>query len=369
MATIRASSINRRRWLLSTPVWYVYPIWHTVSFTIVAKNHLRELKKYFRIYEIDELAFPLRDVYCKPVVIIHPYFFIVQRRPQLFFNKIPNFKAVIGIDVADTDQIGKIAVQLCNLATAMITHSTFCKEVYVKSGVKVPVYVVPHGLDKIFYEPRKTPQHKHLQELYKLKQKNKYIYILFFLWHSGERKGADLVYKVVKEISKMYSNVKLIIKVGIPMGYHYELLKSITKFIITDFLSQHDLVALYDMCDIYLLFSRGGGFELNGLEALSRGEVVLAGAKGSWTDYLPDFLLIKKVHRVKFWAHTNPITDFHCGYGYEVDVEEAINKLKEVIENLVDYKARVREYWNKVKHQWSWEAVGLKLKSIIEKYI
>jgi len=350
-------------------VWYVYPIWHTVSFTIVARHHIQELRKYYQLYEIDELAFPNIDVFSRPVCIIHPYYFIVQRAPLVFFNRLDKFKAVIGVDVADTDQLGKIAVQLANLATAIITHSNFCKQVYEKSGVKIPIYVVPHGLDKEFFTPPKKPLHPQLKKLYELKKDKKYIYILYFLWHSGDRKGADLVYKVVKEILKMYPNVKFILKVGIPAGVHYDMLRQLTNYIITDFLSQHDLIALYDMCDIYPLFSRGGGFELNGLEALSRGEVVLAGAVGSWTDYLPKFLLIDKVHRVKFWTNTDPIHSIHCGYGYEVDVEKAIEKMKEVIENLDDYKARVREYWEKVKHQWTWENVGLKLKQVIDRYL
>jgi len=807
---VRAKVVN---YLTSTPVYYVYPQWHTVSFTLVSHKHIEQLKKYFRLYAIDELAFPYRDIFCKPVCVIHPYFFIVQRNPQRFLYMLEKFKAVIGIDVADTDMIGRVGVQLANLANCMIVPSTFCKFAYERSGVKVPIHVVPHGLSKAYYDPRKLPTDKYLKHLLELKRKRNYIYVLFFLIHSGERKGVDLVYDVMREIVKMYNNVKLIVKIGVMNEYHKRIVESMGGFIFSKFLNEHNLIALYDMCDIYPLFSRGGGFELCitpdtnvitlegikpivkvkegdfvlthlgrfrkvvrkferdyngklieiipygfenysikltpehpvlvlrthiynirkheyilselpkwikakdvkkgdcvlipvtcekyyditfdlaefirddinnglakaeneyiyycrtgsprytqisyndiqkatgetkkivclaikyylegkepksprikkvieylkqinykpqyvkikrfikvdekfarllgyylaegsinennhtveisfgdetqlvedcaklvreifgyepsikkyenkkvtkviicnkaiakflksicgkdayskvfpffilfgdkkvlseliwalvlgdgsvreneiryvtvnknlafgvyyglirlgykpriyyhktlnqwhievnlptenlkkdvninpliprnedyvlhsnkmwfsrnrkylilevkevreieyngkvynlevkednsytanfiavhncGLEALARGEIVIAGSVGSWTDYLPDFCLVRKVHRVKFWKHTNPLHDIHCGFGYEVDVNEAIQKMKDIIENLDDYKARVKEYWERVKHEWTWEAVGMKLKNIIERYV
>jgi len=340
-----------------------------VSFTFVARHHVRELRKYYRLYEIDELAFHCRDVFSKPVCLIHPYFFVVQRHPQQFFNNLHKFKAIIGIDVADTDQLGRVAVQLANMATAFITHSTFAREVYVKSGVKIPVYVVPHGLDRKFFDAPKLPTDPYLRKLLDFKQKRNAIYVLFFLWHSGERKGADLVYKVLSEIQKTWSNVYLVCKCGSLAGHDVRLLQSLRGFVFSRWLDDHNLVALYDMCEIYTLLSRGGGFELNGLEALARGLVVLAGSKGSWVDYLPDFCLIKKVHRVRFWSDTDPINSIHCGCGYEVDINEAVDKLHDVLNNLDDYRARVREYFEKVKLNFTWESVGMKLKEVVDKYL
>lgn len=359
----------KKNYLLLPPIWYVYPLWHKVSFTFVGKYHVEQLRRWFRVYEIDELAFYGRDIFTKPLVFLHPYFFIATKHPQMLFSMMEKFRALIGVDVADTDQLGKIAVQLANMTDGMIVPSTWCKEVYINSGVKVPVHVVPHGLSKIYYEPRKLPRDVYLRKLLEEKHKHKYIYVLFFLIHSSERKGVNDVYTVMKEIVKTYPNVKLVMKTGLMNTYHVERVRDLGGFIFSKFLDDHDLVALYDMCDIYLLFSRGGGFEMNGLEALSRGEVVLAGSKGSWTEYLPDFLLISKVHRVRFFPKTSPLYSIHCGYGYRVDIDEAVTKLKDVIENLDDYKARVREYWEKVKHRWSWDYVGEILKQVVEQYI
>lgn len=357
-----------KRYFYSTPFWYVYPQWHTVSFTIVAKHHVAELKKYFRLYEIDELAFFGRDIYSKPVIIMHPYFFIANKKPQEIFNMKYKVKALIGIDVADTDKLGRIGVQLANLIDLIIVPSNFCKQVFQQSGVKTKIEVVPHGLSKLFFEGKRIPKDPYLKELYNLKQKKEYIYVLFFLIHSGERKGVDDVYEVMERIVSKYKNVKLIMKIGVMSKYHKEKVENLGGFIFSKYLPEDELVALYDMCDIYLGFSRGGGFEIPFLEALSRGVIVLTGSKGSWTDFIPEFLQIKKVHRVKFWKHTNPLHDIHCGYGYAVDIDEAVEKLEDVLNNLNEYKQKVKEYWEKIKHNYSWESIGLKLKSILEKY-
>ncbi len=187
--------------------------------------------------------------------------------------------------------------------------------------------------------------------------------------HSGFRKGANQVYEVYKEISKMYPNVKLVVKFGSLSGYDFERLSQLTEYYFCEYLTERELVTLYDICDVYLLFSIGGGFEHCGLQAISRGLVTLASDIGSWTDYLPQFCLIPHDRPVKVFADQDCETGIHCGYGYPVNVEKAIDKLKDVIENLDDYKARVREYWNKIGHQFKWSAIGLKLKQIIERYM
>ena len=358
-----------REYFSKPVVWYVYPLWHKVSFTLVGQKHVEQLKKYYRLYEVDELSFLPRDIFVNPIVVIHPYFYIITRYTQLFFNYYDKFKAVIGIEVADSDRLSPYAIRLANMTHAIVVPSNFSKEAFINSGCKVPVYVVPHGISKLFFRPKRYPQHPLIRKLFELKQRDNLIYVLFFLIHSGYRKGAHLVYVVLKEIQKTWKNVVLICKAGGFGGHDVQLLATLRSHIIVQWFSENDLVDLYDICDIYTLFSIGGGFELNGLEALSRGLVVLACEKGSWTDYLPDFLLIPYSTKVQVFPDANPVTSIHCGYGYQISIPHAIDKLHDVLNNLDDYKARVREYWQKVAHNWTWETVGLKLKNIIDKFV
>ena len=250
-----------REYFSKPVVWYVYPLWHKVSFTLVGQKHVEQLKKYYRLYEVDELSFLPRDIFVNPIVLIHPYFYIITRYTQLFFNYYDKFKAVIGIEVADSDRLSPYAIRLANMTHAIVVPSNFSKEAFINSGCKVPVYVVPHGISKLFFRPRRYPQHPLIRKLYELKQRDNLIYILFFLIHSGYRKGAHLVYVVLKEIQKTWKNVVLICKAGGFGGHDVQLLATLRSHIIVQWFSENDLVDLYDICDIYTLFSIGGGFE------------------------------------------------------------------------------------------------------------
>jgi len=49
----------------------------------------------------------------------------------------------------------------------------------------------------------------------------------------------------------------------------------------------------------------------------------------------------------------------HVGYGYTVDVEKAVDRVCEVLDNLDEYKARAREYAVEVlSKKYTWDRVG-----------
>jgi glycosyltransferase involved in cell wall biosynthesis len=121
-------------------------------------------------------------------------------------------------------------------------------------------------------------------------------------------------------------------------------------------------MALYDLADVTLMFSRGGGFELSALESLARGVPVVTSNIGSWTDYVPQFLQVKAGERVKVFE-SNAI---HVGYGYKVDVESALDKINDILENYDDYRARVEEWRSKVlSSEYRWDVVAKRLVEVI----
>jgi len=341
-------------------IYYFYPQWHKVSFSVISEYHIRELRKYFKLYALDELTLPHIHIVSRPLLILHPYFFNVCRIGRHLEFLLPRIRGLIGVDVADTDKLSCFGVHLTNYATAIIVPSNFAREVYVRSGVKVPVHVVPHGLDKLYFS--KKPTFIRFHHYYLKKKKEKKIYLLTYLMHSGYRKGDDLVLEFWSRVKKEYKNLELFIKVIQPD----ERYKRAGAILISDWLSIHEQIELYDLCDIYLLFSRGGAFELNGLESLARGEVVIAPDKGAWTEFLPKFCLVKSRPSGVIFPD-NPI---HVGKGFEIDVEKALDKFHDIVNNLDEYKARVREYVDEVvKNTYTWEKIGILLRDIITKYL
>jgi hypothetical protein len=83
---------------------------------------------------------------------------------------------------------------------------------------------------------------------------------------------------------------------------------------------------------------------------------------GSWTDYVPSYLRVKTGERVKVFER-NAI---HVGYGYKVDVESALNKVHDILENYDDYRVRVEEWKGKVlMDEYRWDIVAKRLVEIV----
>lgn len=342
----------------------VYPMWHRVSFSLIAERHVEQLRKYFKLYTIDERVLNILSPATNPLLIIHPYFYPMSRYAKHIERLLARVRGIIGIDVADSDRISNVAVSMTHYAECMIVPSKWSKEAYVRSGVKVPVHILPHGLDQSWYTD--PPRVQFFMNLLDLKRKHGLKYLLYFCWHSEYRKGLDLVLETYKILRRERKDIVLIAKFMSHDGYPHMVIRSLGGIIISGWLSEEQKRELYDIADIYLLFSRGGAFEHNGLEALARNNIVLAAEKGAWTEYLPQFSLLP-CRPTRWVLKDNPI---HCGGGVEVIVEKAVDKICEIADNLDDYKARVKEYVNAyVKDRFNWVRIGRELADIVRRYL
>ncbi len=354
-------------------VIYCYPIWHTVSFSLIARKHIEQLRRYTKVYEWDELNLP--DIY--PVkeytLFVHPLFGATWRWCQQLrlaesnldkavenlSKRFEKYEKVIGIDVADSDRMSDIAVKLTEVYDEVIVPSNFARQSYVNSGVKVPVRVVPHGLDVEWYEGRPKTladiSNQALRILWQLKRVTRKKLLLFWMWHSPERKGWPEVLAFYERLREERDDVALVVKSGAPLDMDAERAKRLEIINIFGWLTEEEKMFLYDICDLTLLFSRGGGFELNGLESLARGVPAIGHRKGAWTDYMPDWLLLREGLKVRVFLDNH----IHVGYGYTVDVDDALDKACEILDNLDEYKARTKEYANThLKPRFNWRRVG-----------
>jgi len=365
-------------------VFYVYPRWHKVSFTLIASKHVEYMKKIggLKVYELDELMFQNFIPSSKPKVIVHPCIFIMQRVLQSKVDSQGRFRQdyydwwrsnwgeMIGIDVCDSDRMSDIAVSILNLNDKLITHSRFCVEVYKRSGVKRKVYLLPHGVDPLWYELPNTwdtvPVSKipsALLNIYTYKIRKGKKIILFWLWHSAERKGWYEVREAYRRLRRQRDDVILVLKTLNPNTHEYQQIMDLGAINIYGWLTDYEKMLLYDLADITLNFSRGGGFELNCLESLARGVPCIANEWGSWTDYVPKFLQVKRGRKVK----PLPNNAIHVGYGYTVDVDDAVAKINDILDNYDEYKARVEDYRkNVLAKTYRWDIIAWKLYEIIQ---
>jgi len=348
--------MNRKR-----IIWYCYPTHHTVSFTLVARKHIDILRQEYKVEEIPEVSLFNIVPYSRPSIIIHPFFYMIYKRRESWPNLRMHYEHVIACDVADSDRLSPECIDYINCCNAVITNSTWSKEAYVRSGCKVPVYIVPHGVDDVYGRPPREPQHPTIRYLMQLKHRKQLKYLLFFFWHSGYRKGADLVYRAVHQVQKLRKDVVLIIKCANIMDSYMGTLQSLTCFTVKGWMDQDTLVDLYDICDVVLLFSRGGSFELNGLEALARGKILLAPDKGAWLDYIPKQLRKYSLIKTHKMVEVLPGNDIHVGLGAEIDVDAAAQRILDVCSNFEEYKAAFEEAKEDIFKQWNWRAIAPKL--------
>jgi len=343
-----------------------------VSFRFIAEQHVIQLRKYFNVQKVDENAFsvimPIAQLSANCIFFLHPYFFQMQYNLNKLLAKIGKPERIIGVDVADTDHITKYGVELSNYAMAMIMPSNFSKKSLENSGVKIPVYVVPHGVDNYWIDSP-PPKPDVFKKLFDYKMENNVKLIQLWVLHSEYRKGLDLAYKIFNKLIKERKDVALVVRfsnnthvIDTPIKDN----KPNPKIIISaSFLTNEKIKELIDVCDIFLLASRGGGFEHPALLALSRGKVVIGAKGGAWEDYLPNWALVPSI-KSGIILPNNPI---HDGYGVEMIIDKAVDLLHNILNNLDDYKARVKNYVNTcVRERYTWDKIGLLLKDIVQKH-
>ncbi|RLG79966.1 MAG: hypothetical protein DRO13_04870 [Thermoprotei archaeon] len=344
---------------------YVYPKWHTVSFTVIAQKHIQYLRNHYKINELDEKEVDkLNNMKHTDTIILHPLFEITKLRYNVLTSVRSKCDTLVCFEVADTDRISNKAVDFANKCDLIIVPSTFAKYAFVSSGVKSAVEVVPHGISPVFTGSKVEPTDEELKELKDIKEDKHLIYVLYFLWHSGFRKGADIVYRVMREIQKKYDNVYLVVKRGRIEDPYMALLRRLKLYEVSRWLPERELVALYDMCDICLVPSRGGGFEVNAIEALARGLITFVPRWGAFIDYI-NFPIPIEIETFEKVFKDNPI---HVGLGCRPSSRDLYKKMIVVLNHLESFKDIFECKKKAIQVEYSWERVCEKLRAVFEEY-
>ena len=361
-------------------VSYIYSLYSNDSFHIVASNHIKYLKQchttddgYVEIEETDWSQLSNINWNEKRSVLLHPFLYPFASS-ESFAQNSRNFARLLamknkigGFDVADSSRISRLAVDLVNKIDLMIVPSNFSKDAYVNSGVTIPIEVLPHGISDDFLRGDRADIDNINTgniNILGLKRAKKYgnILVLYFLVHSEYRKGADIVAEVMKRIQKKYPNILLVVKSGHDTKRTFG---NVNHIGITGWLDDKDLKILYDCCDICISPSRGGGFELNALEAASRGVPTLVTNGGCFTDLINYFIPISLNSKV---VQPLPGNVVHIGYGYEVDINDLEAKIIDTISRLEYWENRFKNNSIEIREKYSWRNVSKILDGYLKNY-
>ena len=347
---------------------------HKGAFNHVALHQVEELKRrgyIVRLREIDGWLERFDHPTAKPLndfAIVHPLFFTA---PASIRYLAKRHRYILGFEVADTTLITKTWVKWANSPEldCVFVPSKFAFESYTRSGVQNRVSVLPHGVTKTFQKPKQEIKVENpLLEKIRSDPRQK---ILFFCLHSGKsRKGSQFVHQALKTLREKGKDFVLVVKTypkgTVPWYDAHQEFPNIPLIQVDQWLSEEELLYLYDSCDVLVHPYRGGAFELNPFEALARGLPVVVTGWGSVLEYC-DFhtaYLIAPKEYVRVFPFPIGMREGHIGFGVNPDVEHFTELIEFVLGNLEYCKKRVmknralytRRTWSTVIDQFLKEA-------------
>jgi len=353
-------------------IYYIYPRFHQVSFTRIAKEHIKHLNQKMKVYEIDEEVLD-GILWLQPRnILLHPILYTtIGDNPKIFEQRQKRLKGLLkvkgrlgGFETADSDKISPIAVETLRHFDLIFLPSTFAKETFMKSGVKQPMYVIPHGINETLMCNQKEITNPIIKKIQKIKERDGATLVLHFLMHSDYRKGSDLVYKAMKHLQTFYPDLYLVVKHSRKTEEIKSCFKELKLLEIKGWLSDDELRQLYDVCDICIVPSRGGGFELNALEAIARGLPTIVPKAGCFMDYI-EYAIPVSISDNPTVFPDNPI---HIGKGWEINLEEFIRTIEYVYIHLNEYKEKAKDASLHVKEKYNWKTICENLYQILKEY-
>ena len=312
------------------------------AFNRIALKHIEELERrgyVVRVREIHEWLVNFKHPDAEPLndfAVVHPLFFTAPASLRFLAKK---HRYILAFEVADTTHISRNWARIANSPEldCLFVPSKFSFEAYTRSGVQNRVEVLPHGVSQLFSKPKEEIQTQN--SLLKAIREDPRPKILFFCLHSGKtRKGSPFVAETLKRLKKKGRDFLLVVKT-FPKGSiaWYDARKefpNVPLIQVDQWLSEEDLIYLYDSCDVYVHPYRGGAFELNVYEALARGLPVIVTGWGcvlEYCDFHTAYLITPKEYVRVF-----PFADGHVGWGVNPDLDHFTELLEFVLDNL-DY--------------------------------
>lgn len=218
---------------------------------------------------------PLGDSYLQ---LIHAPAYAFQRDPYAIYN--------IGRTVFETDRLPPDWISRCNTMDEIWVPTQFNLMTFKKSGVTVPIYVVPEGVDPDLFRPGLSP--------FLIPDRRKFAFLSIFEW--TYRKGWDILLKAWAEAFKPDEEVCLVIKTyplqsSQGVHVHSEIEARIHHFlhhvlgrssedvapliILSEQLSEAEMPHLYASANAYVMPSRGEGWGRPYIEAMATGLPVI----------------------------------------------------------------------------------------------
>lgn len=306
------------------------------------------------------------------VVILHttPEFWEKHKEP----NKIN-----IGYCVWETTKLHESWPKFINdNVDAVMVGCEWNKQVFEDSGVKVPIFVVPHGMDMSEYDD---------VEPYSISGIKKDAYKFYDVFQFTERKHPMALIKSYWAAFRNDENVALILKTYRGDFSDKEKnavrntilkLKDVTRmnsyppiYLVLDMLTRKEILGLHKSGDCFVSLNRGEGFGLSPFTAGAVGDPIIVTGLGGVLEYA------KPEHSYLVNYSLTPVFGMNWSPWYnhgkdeaqmwaEPDCGHAIELMRHVYNNQEEAKIKGEALKKYIAENLSWEKVGQKIINIIE---
>jgi len=207
-----------------------------------------------------------------------------------------NGKINVGYTVWETSKIHHDWIDYCNCMDAIIVPSKWNATVFKNSGVKVPIYCVPHVVDVSRFDNVKNfviggPSNDDyiFYSVFQFMARKDPISLLKAYWYAFN--STDKVALVLKVHGNSYSDneknmiIKTIKKIKqsilMPKGKDFA-----PVYLVLDLLSDEEILGLHKYCDCFVSLNHAEGFGLPESDAAAIGNPVIVTGYGGVTQFL-----------------------------------------------------------------------------------
>lgn len=293
-----------------------------------------------------------------------PDFQIINTTPEFYDKLRKNNCPVIAYTTFETSRIPDLWVKELNKVDAVMTTSRWCKEVFEESGVEVPVFSVPPGLNPDDYQDYDQPQ-----GLIDLPEADFYFYSIF-QWterkngqgllrsYWSEFTGNDDVCLVLKSYKNNTSEEekKQLKKILEFIKYNFKLDHFPKVAFLGDLLTHEEMKDIHRRCDAFVLPQRAEGFGMPHFDAMAYGNPVITTNYGGSTEFCgPDTAWVSNYQLTP--VSNMPWTPWYEGtmYWAEPDLVHFKQLMRHVYDNREETKKVAMKAREWLLDEFSWD--------------
>ena len=245
--------------------------------------------------------------------------------------------------MGETDRLGKDWVNKINRMDYVLVPNSFQRNMFIESGVKKPVFVIPHGTETEKFPYYERPQRKD--------------FTFLIAGYLNDRKGVfDVIRAFVSEFEEN-EPVKLILKSSNPSFGYYSNFTDSRITTINRLIDPQGLNELYQIADCFVFPSKAEGIGQPPREAMATGLPVIVGNYSGLEEIaLPEISYPLQVDHLE--EGINPQNIEQPGNWAIYDIQELMYQMRYVYEHQQEarQKGKVAAKW--IRDNFSWESAA-----------